>query len=417
MESKEFKVLILGGGNCGLALASGLKKAGIDYTVFERDDEHTFYNGPRDWGMLLHWGDEYLKKVLPDFLVDRIKESRCNPHLEDATVAGKRVPFVDALSGLVLAEVPMEGVNRISRMKLRKFLTGDQTLNIQFQKLVQNVTVENESVTVHFQDGTVESGTAIVGCDGSRSKVREFLVGVEAAQLQSVGMTMINFPLSGYTAEEANLLQTLHPVFKIAAHPQRPGNAILAALDVQNPDEPTAWKFQNYIGWWGPPYASDLQDPTERKTYYRSFTKDFCEPFHTAAMKLRDEDTLPIYAGCQWSPDMAWDNHNGRVTIAGDAAHSMLPQRGQGLNNAMKDASDLVDAFKIAISGECTLQEAITGYEHEMKPRGSKEVALSYEQAVKARDQSTILDSPIFKLGWKRDASSHAVRTAETVEG
>ena len=79
-----------------------------------------------------------------------------------------------------------------------------------------------------FRDDTVEIGNIAIGCDGSRSKVREFLVGKEAAQQESVDLTMINFPKGGYTAEEARLLQTLHPVFKIAARPDTPGNAILA---------------------------------------------------------------------------------------------------------------------------------------------------------------------------------------------
>lgn len=79
-----------------------------------------------------------------------------------------------------------------------------------------------------FRDGTVETGSVAIGCDGSHSKVREFLVGKEAAQLESVDLTMINFPKGGYTEEEARLLQTLHPVFKIAARPDIQGNAILA---------------------------------------------------------------------------------------------------------------------------------------------------------------------------------------------
>lgn len=78
-------------------------------------------------------------------------------------------------------------------------------------------------------------------------------------------------------------------------------------------------------------------------------------------------------------------------------------ERGQGLNNAIKDASDLVDAIKAVVAGEKSLGDAITAYEAEMKPRGAKEVALSLEQALKARDMSTIKDSPIFKVGWKRD--------------
>lgn len=85
-------------------------------------------------------------------------------------------------------------------------------------------------ITVDFRDGTSDTGDLVVGCDGSHSVVREFLVGAEAAKLQSVDLTMINFPLGSYTTDEARLLQTLHPVFKIAAHPERPGNAILAGV-------------------------------------------------------------------------------------------------------------------------------------------------------------------------------------------
>jgi hypothetical protein len=77
-------------------------------------------------------------------------------------------------------------------------------------------------------------------------------------------------------------------------------------------------------------------------------------------------------------------------------------ERGQGLNNAIKDASDLVDAIKAVVVGQKSLDNAITAYEAEMKPRGAKEVALSLEQALKAREMSTIRDSPIFKVGWQR---------------
>ena len=37
-----------------------------------------------------------------------------------------------------------------------------------------------------------------------------------------------------------------------------------------------------------------------------------------------------------------------------------------------------------------------------MKPRGAREVALSLEQALKARDHDTLKESPIFSLGWQR---------------
>ncbi|KAL8747115.1 MAG: hypothetical protein Q9190_000978 [Brigantiaea leucoxantha] len=274
--------------------------------------------------------------------------------------------------------------------------------------------MRGNGVRVTFRDGTTETGNMVIGCDGSHSRVREFLVGPEAAELDPVGLTMINFPIGGFTVEEARLLQTRHPIFKIAAHPDKPGNGILAALDIADPDDPTTWKFQNYIGWWGPPYAEDLQSPEERMEVYRSWVSSFCEPFRTAGMKLAEGETVPIYPGQQWAPTMDWDNHGGRVTLAGDAAHSMLPQRGQGLNNAVKDASDIVDAIKAAVYEEKTLQEAVSEYEAEMKPRGAKEVALSLEQALKARDMNTLKDSPLFKLGWQRDKTSVAAAPTQT---
>ena len=80
--------------------------------------------------MLLHWGAEYLGRILPLHLQARMKEPRCNPYLD--TVTGiPPVPYVDAYTGQVLADVPMEGINRISRTKLRRFLTQGENLNIQ----------------------------------------------------------------------------------------------------------------------------------------------------------------------------------------------------------------------------------------------------------------------------------------------
>lgn len=99
------------------------------------------------------------------------------------------------------------------------------------------------------------------------------------------------------------------------------------ALDIADSENPATWKFQNYIGWWGPPYAQDLQDMKKRVQYYKSFISSFCEPFRTAGLKLGDNDSIPIYPGQQWSPDMPWDNYGGRVTLAGDAAHSMVPRK------------------------------------------------------------------------------------------
>lgn len=80
----------------------------------------------------------------------------------------------------------------------------------------------------------------------------------------------------------------------------------------------------------------------------------------------------------------------------------------------MKDAANLVDAIKAAlVTRETTLKDAIDAYESEMKPRGTREVNLSLEQARKASNSKAIKDSPIFKIGWKPGDMENAGKQGE----
>ncbi|KAK4503811.1 hypothetical protein PRZ48_004726 [Zasmidium cellare] len=396
VANKDFKVLVIGGGNCGLLIATGLKKHGISYTVFERDSEHDFIHKPRDWGMLLHWGTEYLYKPLPPHLQARFKEPRVDPSIE----VFDPIPYFNAATGEIVKSVPTKEINRVSRRKLRRFLFDGEDLNVEFNKRLRNVEVEGDLIKATFEDGTTAVGNMIVGADGSNSKVREFLVGHDAAQEEDVDLTTINFPWGGYTDEQARFLRSYHPIVQLS-FAESMGSALLALLDTQNPDTKT-WAFQNYTSWWGPPYAKDLEDPAVRTKFFKERMSKWCEPFRTAGVAVSDDVVIPIFPGKQWSPTMEWDNHSGKVTLAGDAAHSMLPHRGQGLNNAVKDASDLVDAIQAAFTGGKSLKEAVTAYEEEMKPRGAKEVAASREQAESSRNVETWKQSSMARTGHSR---------------
>ena len=98
------------------------------------------------------------------------------------------------------------------------------------------------------------------------------------------------------------------------------------ALDIPDPNDTKDWKFQTYTSWPGPPNAEDLKDPQVRMKWVRERMAEFCEPYRTAFLAVDENEVMPVYPGQQWAPTMKWDNHGGKVTIAGDAAHSMLPR-------------------------------------------------------------------------------------------
>ena len=67
-----------------------------------------------------------------------------------------------------------------------------------------------------------------MGADGGRSRVREFLVGAEKAKPEMLKLTMINYCDGKFTVEQALRMRTLHPVMKVAFHPELLGGCLQA---------------------------------------------------------------------------------------------------------------------------------------------------------------------------------------------
>ena len=81
--------------------------------------------------MLLHWGDEYLRKVLPGELASRLLEITVDPHYDWAAMGP--LPHLNADTGEIVRYVEMPVLTRVSRKRLRKFLSENQKLNIRVE--------------------------------------------------------------------------------------------------------------------------------------------------------------------------------------------------------------------------------------------------------------------------------------------
>lgn len=81
----------------------------------------------------------------------------------------------------------------------------------------------------------------------------------------------------------------------------------------------------------------------------------------------------------------------------------MSVDRGQGLNHAIQDASNLVAAIKCTVQEGDDLGEKITAYDAEMLERGSTEIKISLAQTLAMQDWDKFINSVLVKgIGLRR---------------
>jgi 2-polyprenyl-6-methoxyphenol hydroxylase-like FAD-dependent oxidoreductase len=152
-----------------LLIAQGLKKAGVDFSLWEREDPNTYAHREREWTMALHWGREHIAATLPEDIARDIHLIQPDPELvmseEDETSA----PFINAKTGEIIARIPAVSSRRASRRKLRALFS--RNLDINYGKKLVDYHDDGKKITVKFHDGTEETGDMIVGADSGTNPV------------------------------------------------------------------------------------------------------------------------------------------------------------------------------------------------------------------------------------------------------
>ncbi len=338
------EVIIVGGGPVGITMSIALSTLGVSNMVLERESRP--YQLPRAIVM----DAEVHRTLLRHGLDDDLRE--CLTPMVAAD-------FVDAngtrLMGIDLAEVQLFGLPAVSRhyqpqleavLRAAAVRRGAQ---LRTGSTVTSIDDEGDAVRVKSSDGADLRAKWVVGCDGAASFVRKS-VGLSLDDLGFdqdwlvVDLLVPDKAVSGLPDVTRQVCDPRRPTTLVSGH----GNYYRFEFQIQPGEEPADMRTEERVWQLLEPWISPKHASLVRTATYR---------FHAVvANSLR----------------------NGRVFIAGDAAHQMPPFMGQGLNSGMRDAFNL--AWKLAyvtrgISGNNLLDT----YSAERIPHARGTVAQSVE--------------------------------------
>ncbi|RFU73368.1 fad nadp-binding domain-containing [Trichoderma arundinaceum] len=391
-QDKKLHIIIIGSGCTGLFIAQALKKREVSFSIHDKTnpaDRH------RDWSMTLFWSFRYYPHLLSDALQARIHEAQTKPFYR--ATEKEELVVRNAATGEALKKVNSPYAIRVHRRGLRNLLLDG--IDVQYGHELVKIEYTKDGVIAHFSDGTFEEGACIVGADGGQSFVRRMLFGERAEPETFPQYEMANLSVK-YTHEQGKYIaETMAPHVDYGVHPKGIF-FIMLCQSVVDKDDYSTWTFHYVITFPkdlpGMPYKG--QSNADRLRVLKSFADDFAEPRRSALKWMPEDQEVPNDSIKVWVPSQ-WDNHGGRVTLAGDAAHAISFHRGQGMNNATVDCAHFATAIDKVISGEETMATAITTYEKEVVDRGTYEAALSREQTLTIHHWDRFVKSPIVQYG------------------
>jgi 3-(3-hydroxy-phenyl)propionate hydroxylase len=305
--TEQTDILIIGAGPTGLTLANLLGRNGIRTVLIEARTKLIDY--PRAVGI----DDESLRAMQGLGLVDKVLEH---------TVPDQQIRIVNG-SGKVIAGInpttrefgwPRRNgfvqplVDQVLLDGARRFESVDVRLGVEATDLVQDDDGVTVTVRSEHQDATIRA-QYVVGCEGGRSFTRQKLgipfVG-ETRQQRGLVIDVANDPLG-----------TPHAVF--GGDPTR-GYATLSL-----PHGIRRWEFMLLDG--------EDDELAHSDEFLHRLLKD-----HVSDPRSLDVIRRRVYAH---HARIAERFREGRVLLAGDAAHVMPVVAGQGWNSCMRDALNL----------------------------------------------------------------------------
>ena len=346
------KILIVGGGIAGLALAIQLKKHGVPCEVTLIEQAPEFKNV--GYGIAL-WGNG--RNVLREIGIDQ----------GAITKEGYEIPWeaIETTSHKLLKVFFMEQFRKfgstvvIPRYVLHKTLIEqlDPTvikLNTKISAVRNN---SNEGVDVELSDGSTGHYDLLVAADGINSWTREYVFGPDF--IKPCGYSFWSFWIPGNHASKG-IVTMAGDGELLFSYPGK-DRAVMLLARRRAPGQ--------------------LDDSITRREHLLENFNEFGSIVTDNINLLSDDDPI-LFSDAKHVSMPSW--YKGRVVLIGDAQHAISPLTGMGASLALEDACVLAQE----LSKQDDINDALRAFSARRTPRVSK-----------FQNQSHVLDKLAFSGG------------------
>jgi salicylate hydroxylase len=310
-------VLIAGAGMGGLTLAAALLQMGVEVDVYEQSSEL------REVGAGL-WISANGRRVLEALGLKAAIEA-INLPPQDRVVRFWKTG-------------EERSVYQVAADASKADHTLIQVLRVELQRVLYEAVEKLKPGAVHFgvrsvgaetangrgrlilEDGSTIDGDVVVGCDGAHSRVRQSLFGAAPARYTGANAWRGLAPMSKLKPQHGRPLAStwIGPTAHVTTYPVQRNGEQFVSFSAQVDSE--TWQTESWSE------RGELADALE----------DF-EGWHQDILDLFiNSENLFRWGLFVRDPLDTWTA--GRVTLVGDACHSMTPYLGMGVNVTMEDA-------------------------------------------------------------------------------
>jgi salicylate hydroxylase len=345
MAGFQRQIAVIGAGIGGLTLAIALRRSGIAVDLYEQTSEL------REVGAAVALSANGTRFFEQFGLFGQLA-----PHWSEV----EALIFRDGRNGRLIGKhavglqyrqrfgAPYVGIHRADLQAVLSAAAGLERIHLSKQLI--HIDDRDGRVHLRFADGATAEADLVIGADGARSFVRQWMLGYDDALYSGCSGFRGIVPVTDVPSlPDATALQFwMGPSGHLLHYPMGKGHINFLLVE----RHPAPWPYRD----WSAPGVEGEQ------------LRHFAD-WHPAVLEMVTAQPISKRWGLFHRPPLGrWTK--GRVTLLGDAAHQLAPHHGQGANQSIEDA--IVLAACIAEPASGSLAEPLERYERLRRGRSRK---------------------------------------------